>query len=99
MRVFVHNMFRYCTRFRLLLTYVDPSSSNRPSLVSTVLYITVTGVHHHIKSIPGVVLLHLLAPGIAFLIGGARVWEQKLHHHRSQLNLTLLTVEFMTLFH
>ena len=99
MRISVHNMVRYCTCYRLLLTYVGPSFFNPPSLVSTVLYITVMGVHHHIKSIPGVVLLHLLAPGTAFLIGSARVWEQKLHHHCSQLNLTLLTLEFMTLFH
>jgi hypothetical protein len=41
----------------------------------------------------GVVLLHLLlVPGTAFLTGGARIWEQKLHPHRTQLNLTLLTV-------
>jgi Ca2+:H+ antiporter len=42
---------------------------------------------------PGVVLLHLLlVPGTTFLTGGARIWEQKLHPHRTQLNLTLLTV-------
>jgi len=45
------------------------------------------------STITGVVLLHLLlVPGTAFLTGGARIWEQKLHPHRSQLNLTLLTV-------
>lgn len=44
----------------------------------------------------GVVLLHLLlVPGTAFLAGGARIWEQQLHPHRSQLNLTLLTVGFV----
>ncbi|KAI9461408.1 hypothetical protein F5148DRAFT_1286668 [Russula earlei] len=45
------------------------------------------------STITGVVLLHLLlVPGTAFLMGGARIWEQKLHPHRAQLNLTLLTV-------
>ncbi|KAH9972678.1 hypothetical protein BJV74DRAFT_879751 [Russula compacta] len=45
------------------------------------------------STITGVVLLHLLlVPGTAFLAGGARIWEQQLHPHRSQLNLTLLTV-------
>ena len=36
MRVCVHNMFRYCTRHRMLLTYVGSSFSNPLSLVSTV---------------------------------------------------------------
>jgi len=50
------------------------------------------------STITGVVLLHLLlVPGTAFLVGGARVWEQKLHPHRSQLNLTLLTVGVLAL--
>jgi Ca2+:H+ antiporter len=47
----------------------------------------------------GVVLLHLLLiPGTAFLTGGVRIWEQQLHPHRSQLNLTLLTVGSMPPF-
>ena len=99
MRVRVHNMLRCCTRYGLLLIYVGSSFSNPPSLVSTVPYVTVMGVHRRTKSIPGVVLLHLLlVPGTAFLVGGARVWEQKLHPHRSQLNLTLLTVGSVALF-
>jgi hypothetical protein len=43
--------------------------------------------------LPGVVLLHLLfIPGVAFLTGGARIWEQNLHPHPTQLNHTLLTI-------
>ena len=99
MRVCVYNMFRCCTRYRLLPAYVGLSFSNPPSLVSTVPYVAVMGVRPHMQSIPGVVLLHLLlVPGTAFLVGGARVWEQKLHPHRSQLNLSLLTVGSVTLF-
>ena len=45
MRVCVHNMFRYYTRYGLLLTYVGSSLFNPPSLVSTVLYVAVMGVH------------------------------------------------------
>ena len=53
----------------------------------------ITSARPHSQSILGVVLLHLLLiPGTAFLTGGARVWEQELHPHRSQLNLTLLTI-------
>ena len=78
--------------------YVGSSFSNLPSLVSAVLYVVLMGVHPFIESILGVVLLHLLlVPGTSFLVGGARVWEQKLHPHRSQLNLTLLTVGSVTL--
>jgi len=41
----------------------------------------------------GVVLLHLLLlPGTAFLTGGARIWEQNLHPHTTQLNASLLTI-------
>ncbi|KAI0290218.1 hypothetical protein BC826DRAFT_913568 [Russula brevipes] len=50
------------------------------------------------STITGVVLLHLLfIPGTAFLTGGFRIWEQQLHPHRSQLNLTLLTVGVLAL--
>jgi Ca2+:H+ antiporter len=50
------------------------------------------------STITGVVLLHLLlVPGTAFLTGGARIWEQQLHPHRAQLNLTLLTVGVLAL--
>ncbi|KAH9053054.1 hypothetical protein EDB87DRAFT_310351 [Lactarius vividus] len=50
------------------------------------------------STIAGVVLLHLLLiPGVAFFTGGARVWEQQLHPHRSQLNHTLLTVGVLAL--
>ncbi|KAH9053055.1 hypothetical protein EDB87DRAFT_310553 [Lactarius vividus] len=50
------------------------------------------------STITGVVLLHLLLiPGTAFFTGGARIWEQKLHPHRSQLNHTLLTVGVLAL--
>ena len=45
MRVCVHNMFRCCTRYRLLLPYVGSSFSNPPSLVSTVPYVAVMAVH------------------------------------------------------
>jgi Ca2+:H+ antiporter len=71
---------------------VGSSFSNLPSLVSAVLYVVVMGVHPYIEPTLGVVLPHLLVPGTSFLVGGARVWEQKLRLHRSQLNLTLLTV-------
>ena len=41
----------------------------------------------------GVIILHLLlVPGSAFLAGGARVWEQTLHPHNTQLNHSLLTI-------
>ncbi|KAI0290217.1 hypothetical protein BC826DRAFT_913469 [Russula brevipes] len=50
------------------------------------------------STITGIVLLHLLLiPGTAFLIGGFRIWEQQLHPHRSQLNLTLLTIGVLAL--
>jgi Ca2+:H+ antiporter len=50
------------------------------------------------STITGVVLLHLLLiPGTAFLTGGVRIWEQQLHPHRSQLNLTLLTIGVLAL--
>ncbi|KAH9170190.1 hypothetical protein EDB89DRAFT_2230745 [Lactarius sanguifluus] len=50
------------------------------------------------STIAGVVLLHLLLiPGTAFFTGGARIWEQQLHPHRSQLNHTLLTVGVLAL--
>ena len=41
----------------------------------------------------GVVILHLLlVPGVSFLAGGARVLEQELHSHHTQLNHSLLTI-------
>ncbi|KAJ7937359.1 hypothetical protein B0H13DRAFT_2176995 [Mycena leptocephala] len=50
------------------------------------------------STIIGVVLLHLLLiPGVAFVTGGARVLEQDLHPHLTQLNHTLLTIGVMTL--
>ncbi|KAH9170193.1 hypothetical protein EDB89DRAFT_1979226 [Lactarius sanguifluus] len=50
------------------------------------------------STITRVVLLHLLLiPGVAFFTGGARIWEQQLHPHRSQLNHTLLTVGVLAL--
>jgi len=50
------------------------------------------------STIIGVVLLHLLLiPGVAFVTGGARVLEQDLHPHLTQLNQTLLTIGVMTL--
>jgi len=48
MRVRVHDIFRTCPRYRLLLTYVDSSFSNPPSLVCAVLYVVAMGVHPHI---------------------------------------------------
>jgi Ca2+:H+ antiporter len=45
----------------------------------------------------GVVLLHLLlVPGTAFLTGGARIWEQHLKPHPTQLNHSLLTLGLVT---
>jgi hypothetical protein len=42
---------------------------------------------------PGVIILHLLLiPGAAFITGGARIWEQELHPHLTQLNQSLLTI-------
>ncbi|KAJ7755617.1 hypothetical protein DFH07DRAFT_821184 [Mycena maculata] len=50
------------------------------------------------STIIGVVLLHLLLiPGVAFVTGGARVSEQDLHPHLTQLNHTLLTIGVMCL--
>ncbi|KAH8980642.1 hypothetical protein EDB86DRAFT_3087748 [Lactarius hatsudake] len=50
------------------------------------------------STITGERCLHLLLiPGTAFFTGGARIWEQQLHPHRSQLNHTLLTVGVLAL--
>ncbi|KAJ3555454.1 hypothetical protein NM688_g2569 [Phlebia brevispora] len=51
-----------------------------------------------IIAVVGVVVLHLLLiPGTAFLAGGAHIWEQNLHPHTSQLNLSLLTIGVLTI--
>lgn len=43
-------------------------------------------------------LLHLLlVPGMSFLTHGARIWEQELHPHNTELNQSLLTLGAMTL--
>jgi Ca2+:H+ antiporter len=45
-----------------------------------------------------VVLLHLLLiPGMAFLTGGARILEQNLHAHPTELNHSLLTIGVLAL--
>ena len=45
------------------------------------------------STIVGVVVLHLLlVPGTAFVTGGARVNEQDLHPHSTELNHSLLTL-------
>ncbi|KAG8720062.1 hypothetical protein FRC09_010155 [Ceratobasidium sp. 395] len=50
------------------------------------------------STIVGVVLLHLLlVPGMAFLTGGARIWEQHLQPHTTQLNHSLLTFGVLSL--
>ncbi|TCD70346.1 hypothetical protein EIP91_003697 [Steccherinum ochraceum] len=50
------------------------------------------------STIVGVIILHLLLiPGTAFLAGGARVWEQTLHPHNTQLNHSLLTIGVLSL--
>jgi len=50
------------------------------------------------STITGVVLLHLLLiPGVSFLTGGARVWEQDLHPHATQLNHGLLAIGVLSL--
>ncbi|KAG9090298.1 hypothetical protein FS749_000660 [Ceratobasidium sp. UAMH 11750] len=50
------------------------------------------------STIIGVVLLHLLlVPGMAFLTGGARIWEQHLKPHPTQLNHSLLTFGVLSL--
>lgn len=47
----------------------------------------------------GVVILHLLLiPGTAFITGGARIWQQNLHPHLTQLNQTLLTIGYVALW-
>ncbi|KAI0337882.1 hypothetical protein BDW22DRAFT_1363665 [Trametopsis cervina] len=49
-------------------------------------------------TIIGVVILHLLLiPGTAFLAGGARIWEQNLHPHHTQLNHSLLAIGVLTI--
>ncbi|KIO20935.1 hypothetical protein M407DRAFT_15889 [Tulasnella calospora MUT 4182] len=46
----------------------------------------------------GVVILHLLLiPGAAFLTGGAKIWQQHLHEHNTQLNHVILTMGVVTL--
>jgi Ca2+:H+ antiporter len=50
------------------------------------------------STIIGVILLHLLlVPGMSFLTHGARIWEQDLHPHNTELNHSLLTIGCMTL--
>ncbi|KZS95242.1 hypothetical protein SISNIDRAFT_439283 [Sistotremastrum niveocremeum HHB9708] len=50
------------------------------------------------STIIGVIILHLLLiPGTSFLIGGARILEQNLHEHNTQLNHSLLTLGVMTI--
>ncbi|KAF7301533.1 Sodium calcium exchanger [Mycena indigotica] len=50
------------------------------------------------STIIGVVVLHLLlVPGVAFVTGGARIVEQDLHPHITQLNQSLLTIGVLTL--
>ena len=44
-------------------------------------------------TIVGVVILHLLlVPGTAFATGGARIIQQDLHPHATELNHSLLTL-------
>jgi len=50
------------------------------------------------STIVGVVILHLLlVPGTAFVTGGARIIEQDLHPHLTQLNQSLLTLGVLSL--
>ncbi|TFL05497.1 hypothetical protein BDV98DRAFT_500213 [Pterulicium gracile] len=50
------------------------------------------------STIVGVIILHLLlVPGVAFVTGGAQMWEQNLHPHFSQLNHSLLTLGVLAL--
>ncbi|KAK0201669.1 hypothetical protein DFS33DRAFT_1263842 [Desarmillaria ectypa] len=50
------------------------------------------------STIIGVVVLHLLLiPGTSFITGGARVLEQDLHPHLTQLNHTLLAIGVLSL--
>ncbi|KAH9482948.1 Vacuolar calcium ion transporter [Psilocybe cubensis] len=50
------------------------------------------------STIIGVVILHLLlVPGTAFVIGGARIIQQDLHPHSTQLNHSLLTLGVLSL--
>ncbi|CAE6451557.1 unnamed protein product [Rhizoctonia solani] len=50
------------------------------------------------STVIGVILLHaLLVPGIAFMVGGARVLEQKLKPVQTQLNASLLFLGVVTL--
>ncbi|PBK82190.1 hypothetical protein ARMGADRAFT_946945 [Armillaria gallica] len=50
------------------------------------------------STIIGVVVLHLLLiPGTSFIAGGARILEQELHPHPTQLNLTLLAIGVLSL--
>jgi len=45
------------------------------------------------STIVGVVILHLLlVPGTAFVTGGARIIQQDLHPHSTELNHSLLTL-------
>jgi hypothetical protein len=45
------------------------------------------------STIVGVIVLRLLlVPGAAFITGGARIWEQNLHPHLTQMNQSLLTI-------
>ncbi|GJJ14263.1 hypothetical protein Clacol_008527 [Clathrus columnatus] len=50
------------------------------------------------STVTGVILLHvLLIPGVSFLAGGARIWQQVLSPHSTQLNHSLLTVGLFAL--
>ncbi|KDN36260.1 hypothetical protein RSAG8_10948, partial [Rhizoctonia solani AG-8 WAC10335] len=50
------------------------------------------------STVIGVILLHaLLVPGVAFMVGGARVLEQKLRPVHTQLNASLLFLGVVTL--
>ncbi|KAJ3505926.1 hypothetical protein NLJ89_g7158 [Agrocybe chaxingu] len=50
------------------------------------------------STIVGVVILHLLlVPGTAFVTGGARIIQQDLHPHLTQLNHSLLTLGVLSL--
>ncbi|KAF9534976.1 hypothetical protein CPB83DRAFT_803369 [Crepidotus variabilis] len=50
------------------------------------------------STIIGVVILHLLLiPGVSFAMGGARIIQQDLHPHLTQLNHSMLTIGVLSL--
>lgn len=79
-----HNSILTCTQVDI--AQVHNHWWDRPTVHEFLWYLT---------EYTGVIVLHLLlVPGIAFIFGGARIIQQELHPHITQLNQSLLTVGY-----